>query len=327
MIIIICPDIVTGGPESLHFLCKKLNDLGLDSRINYLNKTGACLNSFKKYNCPTIEFIEDTCSNIIVIPETFIELSYNFLNTKIIIFWLSLEYFIHSRPYKYSLFRYLDYFIKPKNYFKDSKLKFNLSIYFKNISILDTIKNHTHICNSYYAYNFCKSLFSNVELLRIPIFLTNNIPEKINKKDIVLYNPNKKPFFTFLIILFSRNIKFVPIANLNQEKVYDLMTIAKIYIDFGNHPGRERMPRESALFNCIIITNMSGSAYGIDLPIPNKYKFNESIFNIISIIKFIKLCLKNYDQEIINFNKYKMSIISENLNFDDYITSKLHIFR
>ena len=131
----------------------------------------------------------------------------------------------------------------------------------------------------------------------------------------------------FLLKLFSQNINFTPIVNLSQTQVYDLMSVAKIFIDFGNHPGRERMPREAALFNCIIITNMNGSAFGIDLPISNNYKFNESIFNISKIIKLIRFCLKNYDYEIIKFKDYKILNVEENLNFDEYITSKLQIFR
>lgn len=326
MIIIVCPDIVTGGPESLHFLCNKLNYFGIESRIHYVNYCGLCAKAYENYNCPKIDYVEDTSNNIIIVPETLIDLSFNYKKSRIIVFWLSLEYFIHSMPYKHKLFRYLDFFVKPKNYFNNSNLKFNISVRFKNTSIIHNIKfqRYSHICNSYFAYNFCKSNFENVELLRIPI----NIPDrkKIIKDNVVLYNPKKKPFFTFLLKFLSRNIKFKAVIKLDKEKVFDLMASSKIYIDFGNHPGRERMPREAAMLDCLIITNRCGSAFGLDLPILEKYKINEHVFNVFKIINTIKDGLKNYDVEILNFREYKESLLVENLYFDEYLKTKIYIF-
>jgi hypothetical protein len=50
-----------------------------------------------------------------------------------------------------------------------------------------------------------------------------------------------------------------------------------LYIDFGHHPGRDRMPREAAMHGCCLITGILGSAgNAIDLPIPKEYKLNSS---------------------------------------------------
>ncbi len=38
------------------------------------------------------------------------------------------------------------------------------------------------------------------------------------------------------------------------------MRKAKLYIDFGYHPGKERMPREACLLDCCLIIGKDGSA-------------------------------------------------------------------
>jgi hypothetical protein len=50
-----------------------------------------------------------------------------------------------------------------------------------------------------------------------------------------------------------------------------------VYIDFGNHPGRDRIPREAAAMGCVVITNRRGSAENdVDIPIPNFLKIDDA---------------------------------------------------
>ena len=51
------------------------------------------------------------------------------------------------------------------------------------------------------------------------------------------------------------------------------MLSSKIYIDFGEHPGMDRLPREAAINGLIVITNKAGAAfYKEDVGIKEKYK-------------------------------------------------------
>ena len=46
-------------------------------------------------------------------------------------------------------------------------------------------------------------------------------------------------------------------------------------MDFGYHPGKDRMPREAAMAGCCLITGIKGSAgNAIDVSIPAKYKLD-----------------------------------------------------
>jgi hypothetical protein len=47
-----------------------------------------------------------------------------------------------------------------------------------------------------------------------------------------------------------------------------------VYVDFGKHPGRDRLPREAALAGCLVMSTYIGSAtYWEDMPLSNWYKF------------------------------------------------------
>ena len=66
-------------------------------------------------------------------------------------------------------------------------------------------------------------------------------------------------------------------------------------MDFGYHPGKDRMPREAALFGNCIITNQKGSAKNnLDIPIKSKYKFSEVKTNIPKINKQIERIFNDY---------------------------------
>ena len=58
-----------------------------------------------------------------------------------------------------------------------------------------------------------------------------------------------------------RQVKFIPLRGLSREQLNDLFFKAKIYIDFGKFPGKDRLFREAALNNCCILTGKFGALY------------------------------------------------------------------
>ena len=139
-----------------------------------------------------------------------------------------------------------------------------------------------------------------------------------NKEDIVLYNPKKGKKFTEKIIHTSPQLKWIAIENLSTEEVYKLLQRGKVYIDFGNHPGKDRFPREAAISGCCIITGKRGAAaYYKDIPIDDEFKFEDVDSSISQIISKIENCLNNYENEIKKFYEYRCYIRSEYKLFID----------
>ena len=80
------------------------------------------------------------------------------------------------------------------------------------------------------------------------------------KENIILYNRSKGYHLTKKIIKRLPEFTFIPLINCTREQLSALFSKSKIYIDFGNHPGKDRMPREAALNNCCIIVGKNGAA-------------------------------------------------------------------
>lgn len=87
---------------------------------------------------------------------------------------------------------------------------------------------------------------------------------------------------------------------------------AKVYIDFGPHPGMDRLPREAALCGCCVITNRQGAAaFHKDVPIPPQFKIDvrENDINASQYLDetfaVIKECVNSYDSMCGNFDDYR----------------------
>lgn len=138
-------------------------------------------------------------------------------------------------------------------------------------------------------------------------------PDSMVTRDIeVVYNPHKGMHFTDKIRRRSdKVINFMPIGDGMQGKkrispteVKARLQRAKIYIDFGHHPGMDRLPREAAMMNCVVITNKCGSA-GLyeDVPIPENYKVDS--FDVDLIHNMLVECLENYNEKVKDFDSYR----------------------
>lgn len=100
------------------------------------------------------------------------------------------------------------------------------------------------------------------------------------------------------------------------------MSDAKLYIDFGNFPGKDRLPREAALNGCCIISGKNGASFFFeDLPIPSAFKFETKRKNIVKISAMIKKVLTNYNELQQQFLDYRNIIMKEEDIFKQEIDS------
>ena len=178
-----------------------------------------------------------------------------------------------------------------------------------------------HLVQSKYAENHLRKLgIINIDYLS-DYLNTNFLLQDFDidkKENIVLYNPSKGYYFTYKIIKNAPNLKFIPIKNLSRNEVIELLKKSKVYIDFGNHPGKDRLPREAAILGCCVITGKRGSAaFFEDVPIPYEYKFEDRIENIPKIIKKIEECLEKYEEKYKDFDYYRSVIKNEPKKFEE----------
>jgi hypothetical protein len=136
------------------------------------------------------------------------------------------------------------------------------------------------------------------------------------KEDIIVYNPKKNDEFLAEIISLTPQLNWKPLQGMTPEEVAGWMNRAKLYIDFGYHPGKERMPREACIMRCCMIIGKAGSAaYQQDMPIPEKYRFEKDRKEIPGIIERINDCLGNYDKCADDFKPYRQELFAEREKF------------
>lgn len=322
---------VTGGPELLHQLCYTLRKLKYDAIMYYYyfnekKYTTPIAEAYKAYNNPFVINFNDNVENLIIIPE----IEYNMLKSikmaKKVFWWLSVDNYCINRSG-----RWINILLR----LGFSRLGFSRLDGYKYKKIFGFIDEKClffdeviHFVQSKYAREFCKNL--GIETSKIyylsdylnPIFINNAINKKkyIKKENIVLYNPKKGYEFTKKIIEKSPNIKWIALENLSREEMSNLLLKSKVYIDFGNHPGKDRIPREAVISGCCVITGLKGSAkYYEDVPINNEYKIKDSEDNIIRIINKIQDIFENFEENYLNFEEYRKYILSEEKVFNQNV--------
>lgn len=289
--------VCTGGPELLHQLVYQLRQMGKDAYIVYTEcgqkKPLECVHdAYKKYvgsNVLSIDMINFTERCVVVFPETHSKYVGLFKEAICCYWWLSVDNYL----------RYV-----------------NLGCTSELLKEVDY-----HFYQSEYAHQFLVELgVPSERMYELSDYINDDYLERerdiLKKEDIIAYNPLKGKYYTKGIIRFMPNYKFVPIENMTTIQVKKLLQKSKIYIDFGQHPGKDRLPREATLQKCCIITGKRGAAGNrYDIEIPEKYKIDESVTTFDYVAEVIRNCLDNYDNCICDFSKYYNKIIEEKSKF------------
>lgn len=172
-----------------------------------------------------------------------------------------------------------------------------------------------NLCQSEYAASIIRLLKGKPLLLTdyLSSFHHQESHKKISKKDIIVYGP-KSVFVALLLQIHDPRLPLKPVIGKNKNQTTELFSRAKIYIDFGWHQGRDRMPREAALYDCIVVTNRLGAANNdIDCPIKEEYKLDMN--NIAGVTSCLRKYLKEYETRVLDFIPYKDWIKSQEQQF------------
>lgn len=308
----------SGGPELLHQLAFVLNQLNVKTKMAYLANgfpirivPSQVIPLYGDYVSET-EFdmeVMDRGENIVVIPEIAFDLVEQFQYATKVAWWMSVDNYrgILQREYGFS----------------DEEMQTIECLDYYNFRNRNDV---IHLAQSYYAVDFLHHDMQ-VDMDNIG-YLSDYINDSYFKmdfqtidnerKNIVLFNPKKGgERLKKLIDATAGEIGWVPLENLTREKMQLYMMIAKVYVDFGNHPGKDRIPREAAISGCCVITGMHGAAkFHEDVPIPNKYKVDDLEDLDVSHVRDLILDIfEHYDERIDDFEEYRTMIRGEKEKF------------
>ena len=274
-------NLITGGIELLHQLCHELNTYAdIDAYIWFEDEKDAIIpEPYKKYGNIVAINSRPSKDTVLIFPEVWASKtnSEKYKDHQKVIYWESVDYYIRWIP-------------------KSQYLKFPDGV--------------IHIAQSYYACEWLKRETS-IDAIMVTDYLNDeymNADLGKPRKRQILYNPKKGLDITTRLITQMPNEKFIPILDMSVSQVKALMEESMLYIDFGNHPGKDRIPREAAMCGCCVITNRNADNL-IDVPIPSVYKFHECFMDLaISQMKFV---LDNYNGCKYDFDDYREVIKNE----------------
>jgi hypothetical protein len=289
VIYILCPSVgPTGGLESLHQVAYKLRRSKIDAKMVYFPNGNPTIHAaYKKYKPVTTNAIEDEEYNVLLIPEIFIHpLLDQFKKIRKIIWWLSTDNYLKETTKEAP---------GPEFITERPFLNFVQSEHTRNYLLTQQVPVHGYLSGHINS-----------------VFLKKH-PKEIKKtNNTILYNPKKGYEFTSGIIAAMPQSVWRPIENMTPSQIKKVLAASKVYVDFGNHPGRDRLPREAAIMKCCIITGKRGTAaFYEDVPIPEAFKFDETYSDIKSIVEKIEACLYDYENQIQHFSTYQETVSKE----------------
>jgi hypothetical protein len=257
--------IITGGPESLHNLVYQIGKIGMASEIVYFpfGRQYEVTKGYERYT-KNAHDIDDNFSTLIVLPETLCMLGFSIKHAKVAIWWLSVDHFTQSKYYSFrDSFRYLRLAVRRHRPYGGVK----------------SLKEFIHFSKSTYDEEFLAQ--NQIEYMRLTGPISENFiartPKFQERDNVILFNPKKGKDITDYLQTNFKQFTFLPLSNMSNAALMNAYSSSKLYIDFGNHPGKERMPREAALLGCCVITGILGSAQNdFDIPIPKDFKINSN---------------------------------------------------
>ena len=270
-VLVICPaNALTAGPEALHQLVDELVGLGVNASIVYhpFDRRASVPEPYRKYRAPVGDYV-DASGDLIVFPEIFPTLAMRVRNAQAAIWWMSVN--------NYTCVRY------------ESRLRDNIR-YLRNLLKgrrpwrgISALKGLKHLAQSHYAEAFLADhgIVSSPLSDPIPVYLEPDYLSALDRQtggerqNVILYNPTKGAKITARLMHAYPDWSFQPLRGLDRNALAQKFLEAKLYIDFGHHPGKDRLPREAALHGCCVVTCRYGSAADpVDVPIPDRYKLD-----------------------------------------------------
>lgn len=325
IIYIFCPDgLITGGPEALHQLRYYLEQCGYTAFLVYCRSGNTVApKRYTEYDPEIISYqkVIDNKHNIVIVSETETAYLKKYRNLQKCVWWLSYDFYQAKNHRIYiNCKNFLKRAVKRVlNLFRSADKKFSLeyNLFCPNLRN----GNLTHLCGSEYArLQIARNLNIEGKLLVEPIskdFLIKGKAENLasaERGNAVLYNP-KKPSQIMQKLLKRSDLTFIPLQGMSPDELIALYRKSKLYVDFGEFGGPERIPKET-VYNgtCILVGKRNAAVNTFDVAIPDEFKIEN--FNDEDIVALkIHDMLEHYDDYIDRFEYFRDKVDRLEENF------------
>jgi hypothetical protein len=117
--------------------------------------------------------------------------------------------------------------------------------------------------------------------------------------------------------LLPRNVEFLPIRDMTKAEVRDALFNARLFIDFGGQPGKDRVPREAAIAGAVVLLHAAGAAkFYPDHPLSAEYLFTEDDIASGRLHQKAGAILDDAEYHFAMQRTYREAILHEHERFD-----------
>ena len=321
----------TGGPKSLHQLAQALYDKKVEVYLVYVYKS-KILNDEKLYKwccATTVSSIEDNVNNLVICPETSVNILKQYKYVKKVIWWLSLDFYLRKNVH-FCTIKKIQLWNLPIVLYPIIYLYYQIKIKDKVYCVKSEFGAHYHLYNCNYVYQYLRRQgIDETKMYYLcgpldDLYLKDSID--VEKEELIAYGYNRVKVNTYYVnevirrVKKNKDIEAIPIVGLSDTQVKEILARAKVYMDLGVFPGPERIPREAVMMECNLLIAKRGAAKNtIDYPIKSDYKCMPTIMNIGKIACKVISMVDNYDEELNDFKEMKGKVIRQKSLFYENI--------
>ena len=311
----------TGGVELAHQLVDALSGLKQEAYVVYADQGGIAHGTkvpsmYHKYRVQVSDVIEDSQENLLVLPEIYFDYLYQLPCIRIACWWMSVDNHYYSaclrdmlrfpwglKELEDILYRYLVKRVRFRNSLADLRRQSDRIVHFYQSTYAREHLKDVRLEPTYPLSDYIH-----------PDLFTCECSEKEN---LILYNPKKGKKYTERLMVMLPNYAFIPLQGLSRSELNGVFDRAKLYVDFGPFPGKDRIPREAVLHGCCLITGRFGAAaFQEDLPIPDTYKIDLRVRDAWKrVISLVNAIFEDYPTRRKDFDRMRERIGDERETF------------
>lgn len=299
-------NVCSGGPEALHQLAFYMRQLGMEAYTVYYEFTGfpdvRPMERYEQYQVAVTKYddVRDEEGSCVIAPENAPWCLNGFWEAQKCIWWLGLSAAKMERGT-----------LKEQLAFKKRKMLGQSLLNYRHVGF--DLHRTWHLCGSKYAYEYVRKCFprSVVEYMVEPISLDflrlGNANQSMDRENMVLYYP-VEPSDLMSELLDRGRFEYVPLKGYTPQGLAEMYKKAKLYVDFGDFGGPERMPKEATYFGCnILVSNHNAASNDFDVAIPTMYKVGDDE-TAGQVEERIAEMLENYKVQNADFLPFKTKI-------------------
>lgn len=246
-------------------LAGELRQLGINAYLSYFpSRSGTSIPDAYRHYGAVLGAFTDTPDSAVIVPEIYTIPALGLKSQRRFVWWLSLSNF---------------YGWKGDSVFRDAFRSIRTLVRGRRPFGVQSLSGLTHLSQS-------DTVSCHLEARRIssfplcdfvnPVFLVP--PRAVHQRhNVILFNESKSARPVSQLQREYPHLAFRGLQGLSALDLRDVYRSSKLFVDFGPHPGRDRMPREAVSQGCTLITGLKGTAANSkDVPIPLRYKLDQT---------------------------------------------------